>query len=256
MAKGISRRRRSANCATPIDATYDLMQRLQMCASGAEICSSLLEYSGQFGVTNLLAGTIPDPGRSTREQLSNVVLGAWPQEWTERYFSEGYLYRDPAIILVRQGCTHFRWSEIESLCKVSSPGQRVLDEARDFRLHEGLTIGFTTVERRTIGLSFAGERLELEAAECRMLQLLGSYAVGSALVLSEAERRRPPTHLSRRQREVLLWAAEGLRVDEIANRLRISSHTADMHLRAARERLGVSNTVHAVAEAFRRRLLS
>jgi LuxR family quorum sensing-dependent transcriptional regulator len=240
---------------SPIDATYDLMQKLQTSNSGTEICAYILGYAGRFGVTNILAGTIPDLGRSTREQLSNVVLGAWPQGWTERYFSQGYLYRDPAISLVRRGCTHFRWSEIDNLCNISSTGRRVLHEASEFRLREGLTIGFTTIERRMIGLSFAGERLVLDPAECRMLQLIGSYAVGCALVLNETERRRPLVHLSPRQREVLLWASEGLRIDEIAERLRISSHTADMHLRSARERLGVTSTVHAVAEAFRRRLL-
>lgn len=250
-----SKNHHRAGRAGPIDATYDLMQKLQTSGSRTEICSSILEHARKFGVTNILAGTIPDPGRSNREQLSNVVLGSWPQGWTERYFSRGYLYRDPAIHLVRRGHSHFLWSEIDSLCNVSSTGQRILNEAGDFRLQAGLTMGFTTLERRAIGLSFAGEKLDLDPAECRMLQLIGSYAVGCALVLNETERRRPRVHLSPRQREVLLWASEGLRVDEIAERLRISSHTADMHLRAARERLGVTNTVHAVAEAFRLRLL-
>lgn len=55
--------------------------------------------------------------------------------------------------------------------------------------------------------------------------------------------------LSKRQIEVLKWAAEGLLKDAIAYRLNLSVHTVDKHLQKARQRLGAATTTQAVARA-------
>jgi len=62
-------------------------------------------------------------------------------------------------------------------------------------------------------------------------------------------------HLTRREREVLLLLAEGLQLDEIAQRLEIGLETVRTHVRRAGERLGALNRTHAVAIAIRRKLI-
>jgi DNA-binding CsgD family transcriptional regulator len=62
-------------------------------------------------------------------------------------------------------------------------------------------------------------------------------------------------HLTGREREVLSFLAEGLQLDEIAQRLEIGLETVRTHVRHAGERLGASNRTHAVAIAIRRNLL-
>jgi len=211
----------------------------------------LLIYAARFGATNLLAGVIPPPSSSRREQLSHVLLDAWPEEWAKRYFSNGYLYRDPTIRLVSQGNAPFCWSEVGHLCKVCSLGHRIMQEASEFHLGEGLTVALLTIERHAVGFSIAGDKLCVDPRERLALQLVVSYAFGcaSALVGRKTDRKR--ARLSPRQHDVLHWASEGLTVHDIAEQMNISSNTADTHLRAVRERLGVSSTTHAVAEALR-----
>jgi LuxR family quorum sensing-dependent transcriptional regulator len=216
----------------------------------------MLRFLERYGATNLLSGLIPPPNSSRREQVSHVLLDGWPDEWKRRYFSLGYLERDPAIRLVRRGCPHFHWGEIGELCPVCSIGRRILNEAGEFGLRDGITFSFPMSENGMFGFSMAAEKLELADADRFTLQFVAAYGLGCALALAPGQVDRSTVHLSRRQREAVAWASEGLTNDEIAERLNVSMHTAEMHLRAVRERLGVTNTVHAVAEALRRGLIS
>ncbi|TRC98426.1 LuxR family transcriptional regulator [Mesorhizobium sp. WSM4303] len=232
-----------------------LLEEVRRSRTAADICTCLLSYGARFGATNLLAGVIPPPHVSGRQQISHVLLDAWPRDWSLRYFSNGYLRNDPTIRLVSRGNAPFLWKEIDELCKVCLFGRRVMEEATEFRLCEGLTLAFSTLERQAFGFSVAGEKLELDPYERLALQLVAAYTCGSATLLAEARRERGPVHLSPRQRDVLHWVSEGLTVDEIGDRLNISSHTADMHLRAVREKFGVTSSIQAVAEAFRHGLI-
>lgn len=238
-----------------LDDTYDVLERIGHGQSRDDIGTCFLAYACQFGATSLLAGQIPPPGSSRREQLSHVLLDIWPQEWSSRYFSSGYLYHDPTIRLVCRDSPPFLWRETYNLFEDGGFGSRVMAEATEFRLREGLTISLRTLEGKAVGFSIAGEHLDLEPGQGQALQLIAACAVGQAIVLTDGERPRPHVNLSGRQRDVLRWAAEGLTVDGIAERLTISCNTVDTHMRAVRQRLGVSNTAHAVAEAFRLHLI-
>ncbi|WP_172351900.1 helix-turn-helix transcriptional regulator [Mesorhizobium sp. NZP2298] len=243
------------NWRSHLDQTYSILEGIWNCRSADEICRCLLKHCGRFGATHILAGAIPPPRASRRKQLSHVLLTAWPEEWSQRYFSRGYLDQDPTIRLVSRGSQPFLWSEVGETLNIGPSGRRVMDEATEFRLHEGLTVSFATVERQAVGFSIAGERLEIGSGEYVSLQFVAAFALGRALALVDGILNREPVRLSPRQRDVLHWASEGLSVDSIALRLNISRNTVDTHLRAVRERLGVASTVHAVAEAFRLRII-
>lgn len=131
-----------------------------------------------------------------------------------------------------------------------------MNEAREFQLRAGVTFSFPTLESKTFGFLVAAEELDLAETDLFTLQFVAAFGLGCALTLAGGVVGRSNVHLSRRQREVVAWASEGLTADEIAERLNVSVHTADMHLRAVRTRLGVANTVHAVAEALRLGLIS
>lgn len=184
------------------------------------------------------------------------MLNAWPEQWSERYFSNGYLYRDPTIQLVNRGNAPFLWSEIDQVCRVCRVGRRVMEEATEFKLRKGLTIPFATLEGQAVGFSVAGEKLEPNSHDRLAFQFIAAYAFGCVAVLADGKRNTRPARLSPRQHDVLRWASEGLTVDEIADHLHISRNTADTHLRLVRERLGVTSTIHAVAEAFRLGLIA
>jgi LuxR family quorum sensing-dependent transcriptional regulator len=62
--------------------------------------------------------------------------------------------------------------------------------------------------------------------------------------------------LSKREQEVLQWAAEGKSEWEIGLILGLSEHTADKCIRSARMKLHARNRTHAVAQALRLGLIA
>jgi len=72
--------------------------------------------------------------------------------------------------------------------------------------------------------------------------------------LTMTERHTIP--LTERERQVLQDAANGKSAKQTAKLLGISAHTVVIHRQAAKRKLGGMNLVHAVAEAFRTRLIT
>jgi LuxR family quorum sensing-dependent transcriptional regulator len=236
------------------ERTVEFIRNLELARSPAEVCGMLLSAVKQFGAEYVLAGILPEPGAGRQQQISNVVLNHWPPEWSQRYFSHGYIFRDPAIKTVRRSTAPFLWSELESVCRSDTTARRIMDEAGDFKLRQGFTISLTTLEGNVAGFSLAGERLEVSPEDRGVLTLVGTYALGRSILLRETE-ARAEIKLTPRERETLQWAAEGKSEWEIGERMGISEHGVDKHMRSAREKLGTRTRTHAVAEAMRLRLI-
>jgi LuxR family quorum sensing-dependent transcriptional regulator len=226
------------------------IQILDRARSPKEVCRMLLAFARQFGAEHVLAGTIPAQGTSRREQLSNVVLDYWPAEWIQRYFAHGYLFRDPAIMGVRTLNAPFLWDDIEPLYRDDPAARRVMEEAGDFKLRQGFTIPMITLEGDIAGFSLAGEKLEVSPEERGMLTLMATYALARSIVLRQCEPKLIVS-LTPRELEALQWVAEGKSEREIGERMGISEHGVDKHMRSARQKLGTKGSVHAVAEAIR-----
>lgn len=237
------------------DKTLDFIRSLDKARSAGDVCTELLKIAGQFGFEHVLAGTIPTPGSSTLQQKSHVVLNCWPSGWAQRYFTHGYLFRDPAIRRVTESTTPFAWSELDRLCVDDPAARRVMDEAGDFRLKAGFTVPLVTLDGQTAGFSLAGERMEIPPEGRGMLTLLATYALGRAIELLDTPSSPHPVRLTRREREALQWAAEGKSEAEIGEIMQISEHGVDKHMRAVRLKLGTRTRTHAVAEAIRRGLI-
>ena len=233
-----------------LDQTLDVLTRMDRAVSSTEIVDIVLKVAFGTGAEFALAGTIPRPGLEAGQQRSHVLLERWPKGWCDRYFSHGYLYRDPAIQRVLSASVPFTWSELAG----SEPGgQQIMDEAGDFRLKQGFTVALVTLEGEAAGFSLAGERIEVTPQGRGMLTLIATYAIGRALFLKDD---RPPISLTLREREALQWSAEGKTTWEIGELMSISEHGADKHLRTAKAKLGASTKVHAVATAIRHGVIS
>lgn len=77
----------------------------------------------------------------------------------------------------------------------------------------------------------------------------------AAFPLLAKEARACPVHLTKRERECLRFAADGLTAAEIASRLNRSLATITLHLTSAMHKLGAKNRVQAVVRAVHYRLL-
>jgi LuxR family quorum sensing-dependent transcriptional regulator len=233
------------------DRTLEYIGQLQHAGTAAEICERLLSVTSAFGLTALMAGTVPAPGTPTTQQKDHVLLCDWPVEWLERYVARNYIDRDPVVSHMKQLQAPFQWREVSQA--VDRDGSAVMGDAGEFRLRDGLAFPLVTLDGRIVMVSLGGETVKLSPAEFGLVSLVSTYAVGRAMQLQAwAGKTIDHTELTSRERECLQWAAVGKTEWEISQILSISEHTAEKHLLNAKTKLGAVNRVQAVAEAIRR----
>jgi LuxR family quorum sensing-dependent transcriptional regulator len=235
-----------------LDDTLACISAVDRAASTDAISDALLDVVRPFGFTRLLAGIIPTPGMTMQQQVANVVLHRWPEQWSQRYFSQNYLFNDPTIQRVTSSTEPFLWSDIRPAYNADRSARRIMDEACEFKLGFGFTVPMLTLDGQSAGLSVASDRGELPPHLRGGLQLLGVYSFARALNLSQTP---TPVKLTVREIDVLQWIAEGKTDWEIGKILHVSEHLVDKMARQIRLKFGATNRIQAVAQALRQRII-
>ncbi|MBX9934709.1 MAG: LuxR family transcriptional regulator [Methylobacterium sp.] len=236
-----------------LDQTLGFLRSLDRTASSGDVASLLMAELADLGVSHVMAGTVPVPGTPVRHHRNHVLINTFPMEWGKRYLSRGYAFHDPTVQRLGTGSSPFSWLDLKE-GPLTTTSRRIMDEAADFRLSDGLTIPLQTLDGEIAGFSVSGDRLGIDPLDRGMLQLVATYAFGH-LILLAGQGVAAPVRLAPREREALQWAAEGKTDWEIGEVMGISTHGVDFHLRSARAKLGTTNRTQAVAMALRRGLI-
>jgi LuxR family quorum sensing-dependent transcriptional regulator len=214
------------------------------------IVARLSQYLSRYGFTSFLVTGLP----TQRERLEPyILLNGWPEGWFARY-SEAYHYRhDPCVRHCFETIEPFVWSELPPDLLAAREPRRVMGEARDFGLIEGLCVPLHGVYGAQAVVTMAGRHVELPPKSRKMIHLASLYAYGAAerAVQSPAFPRRT-NGLTPRERDILSWIAYGKTAKDVGQILSISEFTVHAHLRSVKEKLGTRNNVHSVVEALRR----
>jgi LuxR family quorum sensing-dependent transcriptional regulator len=235
-----------------LDETLSFVKAVDRAGSADAVAETVLTVLKPFGFSQVFAGIIPLPGMSAQQQVANVVLHRWPEKWSQRYFSQGYLFDDPTIHRVTTSTEPFLWSELERMYRDRPSARRVMDEAREFDLGFGFTVPMLTLDGQAAGFSIASDRAELPPHFRGALQLIAMYAFGRALSLIDVP---PAVKLTPRETDVLQWIAEGKSDWEISKILHVSEHLVDKMARQIRVKFGAANRTQAVAQALRHRII-
>ena len=219
--------------------TYHVLSKFEACLRVEDVLRVTLRAASRFGVEFVLVGTLPERNLSPADQREHVIFGSIPGEWGERYFRRNYLELDPTIHHIRHRDGLLRWTGVRS---------PVMDEAWDFGLKEGITIPHLSLDGVRIGASFSGHQMDLSAGACTYLNVLSAMALMRTFSLSKTDCSDP---LSPRERECLLWAADGKSDWDISAILGISQKTVEKHLSNCRRKLNAVNRCQAVVRALR-----
>ncbi|WP_188311914.1 helix-turn-helix transcriptional regulator [Salinarimonas soli] len=231
-----------------VRTAFDLMDTLDRFQTGDELRDALLGFLRGFGVTHFTITQLPQP----RERLGpHMILSHWPQAWLAHYDRNRYYRHDPVGRHCFATLDPFLWAHAPIDVGAQPLAARVMGEAAEHGLAEGICIPIHDVAGFQAVFSAAGERLELSPNARRAVHLLAYYAHGAALRLARRRRSGPRAALSPRERDVLTWLAAGQTLGQVGATLGISDATATTHLRRAREKLGTSNATHTVVEALR-----
>jgi LuxR family transcriptional regulator, quorum-sensing system regulator BjaR1 len=238
-----------------LDQTLGFLRSLDRTTSIDEVSRLLLTEFADYGIAHAMAGTVPQRGTVARQQQGHILVNTFPTEWGRRYLARGYAFHDPTVRHLGFSNAPFAWSELGPRFADDATALRVMNEAGDFNLRDGVTVPLMTLEGGVAGFSLSGERLAIDPADRPMLHLIATYAFGHLLRLRGQNAAAQASKLAPREREALQWAAEGKTDWEIGEVMGISTHGVDFHLRSARTKLGTTNRTQAVAVALRRGLI-
>lgn len=185
-----------------------------------------------------------------------IIISGFPPAWREHYDNRGYIQIDPTVRHCVTRSTPLIWDEVTPLDEGDERTIRqFMGEAADHGLRSGVSFPAHGPHGEAAMLSLVTGDSHGSASE-RILTVL---PVGQLLVgyIHEAAHRifdrenilLDRASLTDRERECLLWAAEGKTTADTAIILGISERTVIFHLQNAARKLDVCNRPQAVARA-------
>jgi len=228
----------------------NILDKLASAGSQAAISDIFDDIRTAYGAENIVYHAVNVRGLTRDGAFLRLT---YADDWISRYYDEDYFRVDPVVEEGARAFMPFKWSELDWGTR------RRREFAEDADGHGVGTAGLTVPIRGPGGqhalFSLATSRSD--ASWDRQMREHLSDLHNIAHHLHQATLRVEgvlpdgiKTSLSVRERDVLQLAAEGLRTDEIADKLSIAERTVRVYLDTARHKLGASNRTHAVAKAL------
>lgn len=185
-------------------------------------------------------------------------LNTFPQEWVSHYRWRGYDQIDPIRREAQVRIAPFTWESLSKRGTLTRVQQRLLDEACEAGIRNGIGVplhgpgGSTSV----ICLASATEGPRPTAMQLARVHSLSTQLYARYWTLQQsATLARTPATLSAKELQVLQGLATGLSQAEVAERLHVSTHGVDFHVRKILSKLEAKNITAAVYFATGRGLI-
>ncbi len=214
------------------------------------ICSSACDLFGfeQF----MYGGRVPSS--FVRPQV--IIISGYNQDWWDRYNQSNYLKIDPVVDYCANNILPLQWHTLHAEKSESKLIRQLMNESIEFGLKSGLSFPVHTPRGEFAMLSFASSNKPKDSgslmnyATPHLMQL--AYHVHDAVmrIFRTQDKTEQAVQLTARERQCLLWAAEGKTADETAEILAISESTVRFHLNNAARKLNVHTRRHAIARAI------
>ncbi len=222
-----------------------------------DIClhSLLYEMCRTYHLENVTYFGLNLPGRDAEE---HVLHTTYPEKWVSHYFSHSYERIDPILSNSIRSLLPLNWS---SIAVEDQAIEVFFNEASDFGIGRyGITVPVRGVYGDICLFSinasagdFKSDALDAdELSDITYLAFLYhnkivNQQIGQSVTIAFA--------LSRREQDVLRWAARGKSAWETAKILNLSEKTVTFYLANASSKLGVANKTQAVAKSLEENLL-
>lgn len=194
---------------------------------------------------------------------SASVIGRVSRTWLRRYEEEGYVDVDPRLSHCIQNVSPYTW-DYDTHTTIAAP---MFEEAAAHGLRAGISCPLLThdgfVGMFSASTSYRSSCADLMAPAVRsrflILRDFLSQLVSTGGAEAVAHRNNllfdPDARLSKREAQVLLGAAMGFTIPEIADRIHLAESTTRMYLATAKARIGARNLNQAIALAVKHNLI-
>ncbi len=213
-----------------------------------QVHAAIHHFSQALGFSHFLLMHLFSPQRIYSETL---LIPNHPKSWFQRYHTENYYREDPVLEHCQSRTVPLLWQDI-----TLRPGHRdFVNVARAHGLEYGVTFPIHAAGEWGF-LSFNWQdRHDPRGPTVNQFLLCGQLFaahVQDTVRKIQARRRAPQGRhaLTQREKQCLLWSAEGKTAWETARILSISERTVVFHLNNAAGKLDASNRTHAAIKAL------
>lgn len=188
---------------------------------------------------------------SNNPEQSPVIIGNYPENWTNQYIERNYMDVDTTVALCCMKVTPFTWGMAKKL-NMDPKSIEFWQEAKQHQIEHGVSvpIHINTQQKVGIGCSI------LDSNEASWLNQYGKHlAVLSTLYHQQREslvhspdRVIKQLKLTHRELECGKWVCAGYTLDQVALKTRISERTVRFHLDKLKQKLGVSTREQVIVK--------
>lgn len=163
---------------------------------------------------------------------------------------------DPTVAHCATHSTPIHWAEMKRHANKAGGTRQFLGEASEFGLTSGISLPLHSAQGEFAMFNLATSDNNANANGCVIqvtahAQLFTAYLHAAVRRVFENETLPlAKVKLSEREKECLLWTADGKTAWETARILGVMERTVTFHMQNANEKLGVVNRVQAVARAI------
>jgi LuxR family transcriptional regulator, quorum-sensing system regulator BjaR1 len=225
--------------------TIDHISRLTVLEQVANVFVAAVE---KFGFAALGINGLPPPGEGANPR---ILAESTPEGFRDLYICERFYLVDHLGAHARSTSEPFRYSEAPYDWKASRRHQRFMQALETFGMGKGLVVPVGRSANVPACVWLAGKNPDLHEDAKRATEVIALFVASKAYVLS-----RPPgievrtSKLTLREREVLIWVAQGKSAWEIGEILNISKRTVDAHTQSAAQKLGAITRTQTVVNAI------
>ncbi|MDO9101103.1 MAG: LuxR family transcriptional regulator [Candidatus Nitrotoga sp.] len=231
----------------------DLFESLLSCGTVEALHATTASIAGQLGFDHFIYGVQVNTSLTRPYQF---ILNGYPKEWRAHYVEHNYQEIDPTYhhCITKRQTIPVIW---DSRVFKGSKEAKMRNESREFGLLCGASFAVHGGHGEAAMLSLASSQDSYRAQQ-DILSLIGKsqllacylHEAVQRIVLSKGPLLLTKMELTLREKECLLWAAEGKTGGEIADILQITERTVTFHLQNAGNKMGASNRQHAIARAL------
>lgn len=187
------------------------------------------------------------------------IAQAYPEDWIGHYVQSGYVTLDPVRRYGRYYRTPFTWRDMERGARLNPIERKIMDEARDSGLFDGVAVPLHGPNGELTGVGLAssapnpdaGRNLSHLAMITMQFHMVATLMTSTPSILPGHD-----ANLTLREIEVLQWCAQGKSTWAISQILNISQSGVEFHLRNVYRKLEADNRITAVVKALYKGLIS
>lgn len=204
------------------------------------------DFTTMYGFRSVYIAQLVNPANVANDRI--LHLSNWPTELlVSRRRRVGSL-DDPIVQGAMRSKRPFLWSNVRQ--QASATGKRTLDEARAFKINDGLMFPIHSLDCVPGGISIGAEVVDISSRQVSEIEIVAQHTYFRLQAQMGPFPYQANIGLSSRETEVIQIAAAGKTNREISCLIGVSEETVKSTVSRASRKLNATNRTHAVATAI------